>query len=77
MNIILKNWRQAPVNKQNGWEISIVILDNEEFANLPANIRYDILTDLKETRKRNSWGRIHELPKVSIFNQSYYTYIYL
>ena len=56
--------------KQTKWmgNIHSVNLDNEEFKNLPADVRYDILTDLKETRKQNSWGRIHELPKVSTFN---------
>lgn len=36
-----------------------------QFRNLPADVRHEILTDLKETRKQNSWGRIHELPKQS------------
>lgn len=35
-----------------------------EFKSLPADIRHDILTELKETRKQNSWGRIHEMPEV-------------
>lgn len=38
-----------------------------DFKNLPADVRYDILTDLKETRKQNSWGRIHEMPEVRFF----------
>ncbi|GAB0099359.1 DNA repair protein complementing XP-G cells [Sergentomyia squamirostris] len=32
------------------------------FRALPADKRYEILTDLKETRKQSSWGRLHELP---------------
>lgn len=28
-------------------------------------MRHEILTDLKETRKQSSWGRIHEMPKQS------------
>jgi hypothetical protein len=32
---------------------------------LPAEIRHGILTDLKETRKQLSWGRLHELPAES------------
>lgn len=52
--------------KQTKWlgNIHSVEVDCEEFKNLPADVRYDILTDLKETRKQNSWGRIHELPSV-------------
>jgi DNA excision repair protein ERCC-5 len=54
--------------KQTKWigNIHNVDVNNEEFKNLPADVRYDILTDLKETRKQNSWGRIHELPAVCI-----------
>ncbi|NP_001153363.1 mutagen-sensitive 201 [Nasonia vitripennis] len=50
--------------KQTKWmgNIHSVDVNTEEFKNLPADVRYDILTDLKETRKQNSWGRIHELP---------------
>ena len=53
--------------KQTKWagNIHSVDVNTEEFKNLPADVRYDILTDLKETRKQNSWGRIHELPAVS------------
>ncbi|XP_050078962.1 uncharacterized protein LOC126565796 [Anopheles maculipalpis] len=32
------------------------------FKNLPADVRHEILNDIKETRKQSSWGRLHELP---------------
>lgn len=32
------------------------------FQSLPPDIRHEILTDIKETRKQSSWGRLHELP---------------
>lgn len=32
------------------------------FQSLPADIRHEILSDLKEMRKESSWGRLHELP---------------
>lgn len=53
--------------KQSKWigNIHSVNVDSHEFKSLPADVRYDILTDLKETRKQNSWGRIHEMPQVS------------
>lgn len=35
---------------------------SQHFKNLPADIRHEILTDIKETRKQSSWGRLHELP---------------
>lgn len=54
-------------SKQSKWigNIHSVNIDTEEFKSLPADVRYDILTDLKDTRKQNSWGRIHEMPPVS------------
>ena len=52
--------------KQSKWmgNIHSVNVDSNDFKSLPADVRYDILTDLKETRKQNSWGRIHEMPQV-------------
>ncbi|SPP86244.1 DNA repair protein complementing XP-G cells homolog [Drosophila guanche] len=35
---------------------------SQNFKNLPADVRHEILTDIKETRKQSSWGRLHELP---------------
>ncbi|XP_059619028.1 DNA excision repair protein ERCC-5 [Phlebotomus argentipes] len=37
-------------------------VNSAAFKALPADKRYEILTDLKETRKQSSWGRLHELP---------------
>lgn len=42
--------------------IQDVDVKSSYFQGLPADIRHDILTDLKETRKQSSWGRLHELP---------------
>ncbi|RZF39497.1 hypothetical protein LSTR_LSTR001018 [Laodelphax striatellus] len=44
-------------------DLHTIDVKSAEFKALPADIRHDILTDLKETRKQNSWGRIHELPE--------------
>ncbi|XP_012280818.1 DNA repair protein complementing XP-G cells homolog [Orussus abietinus] len=50
--------------KQTRWtgNIHSVDVSSTDFKALPADVRYDILTDLKETRKQNSWGRLHEMP---------------
>lgn len=37
-------------------------INSTYFKNLPSDVRHEILTDIKETRKQNSWGRLHELP---------------
>lgn len=41
------------------------------FQSLPLETRHEILTELKETRKQSSWGRLHELPKKSDDFSSY------
>nr|XP_033324256.1 DNA repair protein complementing XP-G cells homolog [Megalopta genalis] len=53
--------------KQTKWigNIHNVDVGSSEFKALPADVRYEILTDLKETRKQNSWGRLHEMPEES------------
>ncbi|XP_018400352.1 PREDICTED: DNA repair protein complementing XP-G cells [Cyphomyrmex costatus] len=53
--------------KQSKWKGNIHNVDvtSNEFKSLPADVRYDILTDLKETRKQNSWGRLYEMPQES------------
>ncbi|XP_065355434.1 DNA excision repair protein ERCC-5 homolog [Calliphora vicina] len=38
---------------------------SKEFLQLPADVRHEILVDIKETRKQSSWGRLHELPSRS------------
>ena len=42
--------------------LASVDVSSSKFKNLPADIRHDILQDIKDTRKQNSWGRLHELP---------------
>lgn len=55
---------ESSPRKQTKWvgNIHNVNVASAEFKGLPADVRYDILTDLKETRKQNSWGRLHEMP---------------
>lgn len=63
---------ESSPQRQSKWigNIHNVNIATDEFKSLPADVRYDILTDLKDTRKQNSWGRLHEMPTVS----SIYTY---
>lgn len=37
-------------------------VNSVHFKTLPADIRYDILQEITETRKHASWGTLHELP---------------
>lgn len=65
--------------KQSKWmgNIHNVDVTSSEFKALPADVRYDILTDLKETRKQNSWGRLHEIPQVCMYVQELKNFIYI
>ncbi|KRT79731.1 hypothetical protein AMK59_6809, partial [Oryctes borbonicus] len=47
------------------WDLYTIDEKSAHFKSLPINIRHEILSDLKDTRKQSSWGRIHELPTQS------------
>lgn len=46
-------------------DIHSIDMDSPNFRSLPADVRHDLLTEMKETRKQSSWGRLHELPSKS------------
>ncbi|CAH2231781.1 jg7193 [Pararge aegeria aegeria] len=46
-------------------DLHSVDLESDKFKNMPLKDKYDLLVELKETRKMNSWGKIHTLPKKS------------
>lgn len=54
-------------NSKQYYNVNIQSIDvtSKHFKGLPADVRHDILTDLKEMRKESSWGRLHELPAQS------------
>ncbi|KAJ8960720.1 hypothetical protein NQ318_020012 [Aromia moschata] len=47
------------------WDLHTIDMSSSHFRSLPVDVRHEILTDLKETRKQSSWGRLHEMPKQS------------
>ncbi|XP_047514464.1 DNA excision repair protein ERCC-5 isoform X1 [Pieris napi] len=46
-------------------DLHTVDLESQDFKNMPSKEKYDLLLELKETRKMNSWGKLHTLPKKS------------
>jgi len=46
-------------------DIHSIDVQSATFKSMPADVRHDILSELKETRKQNSWGTIDEMPQVS------------
>ncbi|CAG9835230.1 unnamed protein product [Diabrotica balteata] len=53
------------------WDLHTIDTTSHYFKSLPLEVKHDILTDLKETRKQNSWGKLHQLPKQSDDFSSY------
>lgn len=47
------------------WDIHSIDMESAHFRSLPADVRHEILTEMKETRKQSSWVRLHELPTES------------
>uniref|UniRef100_T1JMN9 XPG-I domain-containing protein n=1 Tax=Strigamia maritima TaxID=126957 RepID=T1JMN9_STRMM len=50
-------------------DIGSVNVNSESFNGLPLDIQHEILSELKESRKRNSWAQMDQMPKDS-FNFS-------
>nr|CAD7602899.1 unnamed protein product [Timema genevievae] len=59
------------VDRPKVMDLHSVNVKSTEFLSLPADVRHDILTELKETRKQSSWGRLHQMPKESSDFSSY------
>lgn len=53
------NEKQRTIYNHN---LRAIDVKSSHFQSLPADMRHEILTDIKETRKQSSWGRLHELP---------------
>nr|XP_057664523.1 DNA excision repair protein ERCC-5 homolog [Diorhabda carinulata]XP_057664532.1 DNA excision repair protein ERCC-5 homolog [Diorhabda carinulata] len=47
------------------WDLHSIDTTSHYFKSLPLEVKHEILTDLKDTRKQNSWGKLHQLPKQS------------
>merc|ERR1719186_91118 len=44
-------------------DVHQVDVTSEKFSSLPKNVQYDVLTELKDKRKQNSWAKMHEMPQ--------------
>lgn len=47
-------------------QLQKIDVNSKEFKALPADMRHDILSEMKELRKQNSWRHINEMPDVRI-----------
>lgn len=56
------SWDEKTSKSYYHLNLNAIDVTSVHFKNLPADVRHDILNDIKETRKQNSWGRLHELP---------------
>merc|ERR1719319_1352440 len=44
-------------------DVHQVDVTSDKFSSLPKAVQYDLLTELKEKRKQNSWAKMHEMPQ--------------
>ena len=51
------------VGLKNVHDVYQVDVDSEQFVNLPKNLQYEVLNDLKGKKKQNSWAKMHEMPR--------------
>nr|XP_019535864.2 DNA repair protein complementing XP-G cells homolog [Aedes albopictus] len=56
------SWDEKTSKSYYHLNLNAIDVTSVHFKNLPADVRHDILNDIKETRKQSSWGRLHELP---------------
>jgi len=54
-----------------GHNIHSLDFSSDAFRSLPTQVQHEILLELKDTRKQNSWSRIHEMPQVFKFTRMY------
>ncbi|XP_065200982.1 DNA excision repair protein ERCC-5 [Planococcus citri] len=50
---------------QYGKDLHSIDIQSEQFKALPPEIRHEILSELIETKKQNSWAKVHEMPEDS------------
>ena len=51
------------VGLKNVHDVYQVDVESQEFVNLPKNVQYEVLNDLKGKKKQNSWAKMHEMPR--------------
>lgn len=58
---------QEECSSYKAYSVNLQTIDvtSKHFLSLPADVRHEILTDIKAMRKESSWGRLHELPEES------------
>ena len=56
-------YRQDIFDQLNVTDIHHMDVTSSEFKSLPKDIQYELLTELTERRKENSWNKMHEMPK--------------
>jgi DNA excision repair protein ERCC-5 len=50
-----------------GKDVHSIDITSEQFKSLPPEIRHEVLSELIETRKQSSWGRLQEMKTVRKF----------
>ncbi|XP_071489512.1 DNA excision repair protein ERCC-5-like [Diadema antillarum] len=46
-------------------DLRLVDVESESFLSLPVEVQHELITEMQESSKRNSWSRMHQLPQQS------------
>ena len=62
-----EEFKEDLLRQLNATDIHHMDVSSREFKSLPKELQYEVLSDLTtpESRKQNSWGKMHEMPKSS------------
>ena len=57
------DWKAAAMGQLDVTDIHSIDLSSQHFKSLPTEIQFELLADLKEKRKLNSWNKMSEMPR--------------
>ena len=51
-------------------DLGEVDIESESFKAMPVEVQHELLSEIQESSKKNSWARMHQLPKVGQYNNN-------
>ena len=60
---VLKNAALSMLSGPDGADIHTLDVESAAFKSLPVEVQYEVLTEIKERRKQNSWHKMSEMPQ--------------
>ena len=59
----MKNAALSMLSGPDGADIHTLDVESTAFTSLPVEVQYEVLTEIKERRKQNSWHKMAEMPQ--------------